>query len=186
MNTNSRAEQQKMTEKYIRVLGLVLGYQLQPDGSPTTEFKANMSLATRLLQEKQVSRVIVSGGRTRPQFESEAVVGRNLVPADLQEKVWTEDQAMSTRQNFENCKAKLRAEDVTFGALKIICAPLHVKRARFLIQRYWSEAAPLIQFVTTDMKPTFRDVVVNKLIYWMTRIDPDEKVFLPLKRLWLD
>ena len=40
----------ELNKMHIPYLGLILGYQLCADGSPSEDFKASMALATRLLQ----------------------------------------------------------------------------------------------------------------------------------------
>lgn len=162
---------------------LVLGKQLLSRGEIPKELRLQMEKAVELLRAWQGDLMVITGGVTIPGLPSEARGAFACVPEDLRDRVRLEEKAMSTKQNIEFSKELLVHFNVDVHSVIIISSPGHERRTRYLFRRLWPEVALSFENVGTC---TPRERVEHMIIFVLTVLDPEEKIFLPLKRWWLE
>lgn len=162
---------------------LLLGKQLLPNGEMSKEFRLQMEKAVELLRAWRGDLMVITGGVTIPGLPSEAQSAFAFVPEDLRARVRLEEKAMSTKQNIEFSKELLVCLNVDARSIIIISSPGHERRTRYLFRRLWPEVTLSFENVGTY---TPRERVVHMIIFVLTVLDPEEKIFLPLKRWWLE
>lgn len=163
---------------------LVLGKQLLPNGSLSKELKLQMRVAVEMMHAAVGNLLVISGGVTRPGFPAEAEVAAQLLPKRLYDSVLLEPTAMSTKQNVVNVKKLLSEYDI--ARIFVVTSAGHRQRVFYCFKKYWPEIVPDLYFEDIELKQTWFEKIVHKAIYFMTVIDPNEKFFLPCKRLWFN
>jgi vancomycin permeability regulator SanA len=106
-------------------VALVLGAQVDPDGTPSAFLAARLDLAKRLHDAGLIEMIIVSGDHLAPEFDEPAAMRRYLINAGLPtEKVIADPGGFDT---YESC---LRAKRVfNLSQLIIVTQSYHVVRA---------------------------------------------------------
>jgi uncharacterized SAM-binding protein YcdF (DUF218 family) len=99
------------------------------DKRPSPVFRERINHAITLYQQKQVAKLIFTGGTPKPGFMTEAEVGRRYamqqgVPAD---DILYENRSRDTWQNLVN--AQQVAADNNINSLIIVSDPYHMARA---------------------------------------------------------
>ena len=158
---------------------LVLGKTVLPTGELSSDLKLQVERATELLQADEDSSLVLTGGITRPGFCPEAEVALTLVPHELRSRVLLETVSLSTRQSVRSVKNMLC--DTKIDSIVAISTSGHEKRTRFLFKKVWPEMVSRLSFESVR-KNGFVERIAHTLIYWLTILDPDEKLFLPLKK----
>ncbi len=162
---------------------LVLGKMLRANGVPSDELRTQMQKGVELLEKLPSSKLVISGGSTRPEYESEAKVASWLVPPKYQDRVILEEQSLSTAQNVKFVREKLR--EVNIESIVVVSSSAHNKRSLFLFKKYWPEIIPMLTFENA-WRSTFLESALHAVIHVMTIIDKNEHVFLRIKRLFLE
>lgn len=162
---------------------LVLGKMLEQDGSLGIGYTAQINHVTQMLYRDQMSFVVISGGFTRPEYISEARAGFEQIPPDLQNRVTLEERSLSTRQNIENVRELVKGRWVT--EIIVVSSGAHSFRVEYLFWKYWPEAKYMLSF-SPAYTSSFKEWVLQLAIYGMSRLDPNEKFFLRIKRALLD
>ena len=106
-------------------VALVLGAQVNPDGTPSAFLAARLDLAKRLYDAGLIEMIIVSGDHLAPEFDEPAAMRNYLINAGLPtEKVIADPGGFDT---YESC---LRAKRVfNLSQLIIVTQSYHVVRA---------------------------------------------------------
>ena len=106
-------------------VALVLGAQVNPDGTPSAFLAARLDLAKRLYDAGLIEMIIVSGDHLAPEFDEPAAMRNYLISAGLPtEKVIADPGGFDT---YESC---LRAKRVfNLSQLIIVTQSYHVVRA---------------------------------------------------------
>jgi uncharacterized SAM-binding protein YcdF (DUF218 family) len=162
---------------------LVLGKRLLPNGKLPAEFSLQMAEAIRLMRIYPLAIGMITGGVTQPGFPSEAEAAMELVPREMHNRFWLENKSESTRQNVANVKELW--EGFHFDVMYVVSSPGHERRTRYLFQKIWPEMAPRLKFDSVG-NLTLKDWFMHTILYALTRIDPNEKIFLPLKRKFIE
>lgn len=131
------------------------------------------------MEGKEDPLLVISGGVTRPGLPSEAEGAMALVPENLRSVVRLEKKSLSTRQNLRFTRELLR--DTRIDSLIVVSGYGQEQRARFLFRTIWPEVFHKLSFESVG-RDTFREYLLHKLLYLLTVIDPQEKVFLPMKK----
>jgi vancomycin permeability regulator SanA len=106
-------------------VALVLGAQVNPDGTPSAFLAARLDLAKRLYDAGLVEVIIVSGGHLAPEYDEPAAMREYLIQAGLpDEKVIPDFGGFDT---YESC---LRAKRIfRLSQLIIVTQSYHLVRA---------------------------------------------------------
>jgi vancomycin permeability regulator SanA len=106
-------------------VALVLGAQVNPDGTPSAFLAARLDLAKRLFDAGRVELIIVSGDHLAPEFDEPAAMLDYLIKAGLPpEKVIADFGGFDT---YESC---LRAKQIfNLSKLTIVTQSYHLRRA---------------------------------------------------------
>lgn len=158
---------------------LLLGKTLAKNGSIERDYEAQISMLAQLLRSNPGSFAVISGGVTRPNYPSEARVGFGRIPDDIRSRVTLEEKAMSTRQNIEYVRELVRARWIT--QIIVVSSTAHSFRVEYLFWKYWPEAKYMLSF-SPAYNSTIREWLLQIIIYGMIRLDPNERVFLRIKR----
>jgi hypothetical protein len=164
------------------VIFLVLGKRLTPVGQLPWEFVEQVDKGVHLVATITDSVLVISGGVTRAGFASEAEAAKQFVPVGLLSRTLLETRAMSTRQNITNVRMLLWQGKINVDQMVVISSKGHEERVRYLFGEIWPEMLPYLSFQSVG-ECTSRDRVVHKILYWLTRLDRHERIFLPLKQL---
>ena len=166
---------------------LVLGKQLGRNGEVPDELVRQMEKAIKLMQTGKGDLLVIAGGVTLPGLPSEAEAAMTLVPEELKPRVRLETRSLSTKQNI--CFVKNLLADIRVGSIIVVSSPGHKKRTRWLFRREWPEAVGSLSFENVVVPQTVSQKILGRLIheiiFLLTVLDPDERVFLPLKRKYL-
>ena len=106
-------------------VALVLGAQVNPDGTPSAFLAARLDLAKRLYDARLVEMIIVSGDHLAPEFDEPLAMRNYLIKTGLPaEKVIADPRGFDT---YESC---LRAKRIfNLSQLIIVTQSYHVVRA---------------------------------------------------------
>jgi len=165
-----------------RRIALVLGLQLNPDGTLSTEFRERIARGVYLIESGRVDLIVISGGDTLKKYPSEAATALEMVPERSRRSCLIEEESLSTQQNILHTKELLRGHGIKPISIRVICSNGQWHwRTKQMFAKLWPEARVSAEIVGTE---TAKDTLAHILLYAMTMMDTKEKVFLPLKR-WL-
>jgi vancomycin permeability regulator SanA len=106
-------------------VALVLGAQVNPDGTPSAFLAARLDLAKRLYDAGLVGMVIVSGDHLAPEFDEPAAMRHYLIEAGLPTKKVIVDAG-----GFDTYESCLRAKQIfNLSQLMIVTQSYHLVRA---------------------------------------------------------
>lgn len=160
---------------------MVLGKTVLPNGDAPWDLKLQMGKAVQLLENEESATLVLTGGVTRPGFRSEAEVAMAFVPYELQSRAWLEKRSMSTKQNIEHVRDHFMGESEMIDSIIVISTPGHELRTRFLFWKLWPKMLPRLSFENVGSE-SFGERLFHLLLFVVVAIDPEEKVFLPLKK----
>jgi len=154
----------------------------------TQDFSVRMGWAIKCALKNPNILLVISGGVTRAGLPSEAEAGAVLVPFALgARRVLLEEKSQSTRQNIIFVKALLHDEDIAVDSMVVVCIPGQLDRAKYLFHELWPELFETpgrIEFRTiTIERQAPGEWLFHKLLFLLTYIDPNEKLFLPVRKL---
>lgn len=163
-------------------VALVLGKKPRPIDWIHPELKARAEMAAQLLFRKEVDLVIISGGPTVQDKPSEASTAFMSTPALWGEHVLLEVSSKTTEENIKNTRKMF--EDIYVLEIKsmfIITSPGHIKRTRWLIEKYWPEILPAVEFLPVGDFRTM-DVVTEWMQLTLAKSKVGQKIILPILR----
>lgn len=133
------------------------------DKRPSPVFRERLNHAIALYRNRQVSKLVFTGGTPKPGFMTEAEVGRRYalqqgIPA---EALLYENQSRDTYQNLVN--AKKVAADNDIGSVILVSDPYHMARAlamaRDLGFKAQASPTPTSRYNEADWKARARFVI---------------------------
>jgi hypothetical protein len=105
-----------------------------------------------------------------------------LVPEDLHFRTMLEELSLSTRQNVQYVRKLL--EGVPIDELVVISSSGHTARTRYLFRKLWPEVTPVLTFEAA-WQSKFMERCYHCALYAMAVMDPNEKLFFRIKRMFL-
>jgi vancomycin permeability regulator SanA len=106
-------------------VALVLGAQVNPDGTPSAFLAARLDLAKRLYDAVLVEMIIVSGDHLAPEFDEPAAMRDYLIRADL-----PAERVIADLGGFDTYESCLRAKRIfNLSKLIIVTQSYHLVRA---------------------------------------------------------
>jgi uncharacterized SAM-binding protein YcdF (DUF218 family) len=121
--------------RYKRVVGVVLGEKLLPDGQASANLQARIRKAAEVAQKHEIKDFIFSGGDTARLGNTETAVMKSLWDAIGNDSVtiYTDDQSLSTCQNAFYSLPMLR--ELHAARIYVVTSDFHVARARLLFEQ---------------------------------------------------
>jgi vancomycin permeability regulator SanA len=106
-------------------VALVLGAQVNPDGTPSTFLAARLDLAKRLFDAGRVELIIVSGDHLAPEFDEPAAMLDYLIKAGL-----PTENVIADFGGFDTYESCLRAKRIfDLSKLTVVTQSYHLRRA---------------------------------------------------------
>lgn len=160
---------------------LVLGKQPLSNGTLPEQFIAQINAGVAHLESNPFAHLIISGGKTLPDYPSEAEMALKYIPEKLYPRVHLEYCSLSTKQNIVNVRDICEKADYLIKTLIVISSPAHQMQTTYLIKRYWNEIVKKYHYQSAGQS-NVSEWFTRGVIYLMQIIDPEEQFFLPLKR----
>lgn len=159
---------------------LVLGKKLRSDGSVSREFDRQLWKAGTYLLDDKNAILVISGGQTRKGYPSEAWVGSHSkgLAGISGLRIVLEKESKTTSENIRFVLEMLRHERI--GTLTVITGAAHLPRTKLLFKRLWPEICD--RLYADSVPSSLFDWVVNSIQYILTRLDPGEKLFVPIAK----
>lgn len=143
-------------KKGKRVL-VVHGEKPLSSGKIHPNFIERLKVALKLVKKEKFDFVIITGGKTRRKFTSEAEMGKKWLSGRIG-NLLLEHGARTTIQNIEDTKGLIEREKIKIGKIVLIASKKRIPRVKFLYRRIWPEIYPKVKFVgAKDFYP---------LVYW--------------------
>jgi vancomycin permeability regulator SanA len=118
-------------------VALVLGAQVNPDGTPSAFLAARLDLAKRLCDAGLVEMIIVSGDHLAPEFDEPAAMRSYLIRAGL-----PNDRVIADAGGFDTYESCLRAKHIFhLSQLTVVTQTYHLVRAVATCRALGIEAA---------------------------------------------
>lgn len=106
-------------------VALVLGAQVNPDGTPSAFLAARLDLAKRLYDARLVEMIIVSGDHLAPEFNEAAAMRNYLIRTGL-----PEERVIADTGGFDTYESCLRAKRIfNLSRLIVVTQSYHLVRA---------------------------------------------------------
>lgn len=127
----------------MKTVLVVFGMRLTPSGEMCAEFRARCALAAQYLQDVRGAdtTIVISGGRTRRAFDTEAHMGERciaeMLPADNSACILLEAQSYNTPENVRNVLQMLQGCEVE--QVVLIGGFMQLVRVRVLLWRLRAE-----------------------------------------------
>ena len=164
---------------------IVLGYKLNADGSLHNEFIAKLDQALSGLRAKPASYSVITGGKTRPEYASEAAVAKaylrtRLVTSEMSllNAMFLEEQSLATADHPKYVRHLLRDQKIYPDEVTIITSRFHVKRSKLIFDRLWPEISQVTTWVGTG-NVTMTDTVKEGILRSIFILDPDSETIMP-------
>jgi vancomycin permeability regulator SanA len=125
---------------------LVLGHKLLPSGEASEEFQNRIRRGLELFAAENADWLVISGGKTRAEFSSEAQIGQRFIPFHLEWKTVLETQSRTTFDTFRLTPAYLESMDISVTAITVVTSAYHVPRAQRIMARLWPRAYACAKF----------------------------------------
>lgn len=141
-------------------LALVLGNQVNPDGTPSPRLKARLDQTLDLYRAGYFSKILVSGGTGKEGVAEGTAMKRYLVAAGIpDEQILVDDQGVDTMATAVNTCAILKANG--WKSVMVITQYFHVPRTRMILGRM--EVSPVYHaharyFEARDLYSIFREL----------------------------
>lgn len=164
---------------------IIHGEKLKRDGGIHEAFLARLNRAIELSKKIEFNYIIVSGGKTRKGFPSEAEVGAYHLKSKtkIEGELISEEESKSTSENIRYARKII----ISKGGCKIndkiyvISDRKRACRIKLLYSKLFLEAQGHIEFIFTNSLPWW--YFINESIYfWFAKIDPEEKVFAAITK----
>jgi vancomycin permeability regulator SanA len=158
-------------------VALVLGAQVNPDGTPSAFLAARLDLAKRLYEAGLVEMIIVSGDHLAPEFDEPLAMRNYLIKTGLPaEKVITDSGGFDT---YESC---LRAKRIfNLSQLIIVTQSYHLVRAVATCRALGIDATGVgddsaREYTMAWLRGAIRDQIacVKTVVDLVTRPEPSE------------
>ena len=118
-------------------VALVLGAQVNPDGTPSAFLAARLDLAKRLYDAGLVEMIIVSGDHRAPEFDEPAAMQDHLIRAGL-----PKERVIADVGGFDTYESCLRAKHIfNLSQLIVVTQSYHLVRAVATCRALGIEAA---------------------------------------------
>jgi vancomycin permeability regulator SanA len=156
-------------------VALVLGAQVNPDGTPSAFLAARLDLAKRLYDAGLVATIIVSGDHLAPEFDEPAAMRNYLIKAGLPTKNVIVDAG-----GFDTYESCLRAKRIfNLSQLIIVTQSYHLVRAVATCRTLGIDATGVgddsaRQHTVAWWRGTIRDQLacIKTIVDLATRLDP--------------
>ncbi len=114
--------------------GVVLGSKVNTDGTPSSRLQARLDRSKTLLENKQISLIVVSGGTGKEGF-SEALVMRDYLVAKgiPTEKILMDEQGNTTRATADNVAQMLKIRGMK--SVIVISQYFHLTRSKMAFRQ---------------------------------------------------
>jgi len=156
-------------------VALIFGQTCSPTGEVDPRLEAKVvDVGVPFLLENENGLLVISGAVTREGFPSEAEGAMKFVPKELQPRVRLETRATSTGENVKFTREMLEQEGMPIESMLGVSTSGHKKRIVFWLERLWPEMMPRFSYQSAG-KDTPRELRIHRLIYVLTRLDPNEK-----------
>lgn len=164
---------------------IVLGYKLNADGSLHNEFIAKLDQALLELRAEPTSSLVITGGQTRLEYPSEAMVAKEYLKTrlatseiSLLDSILLEEQSLATADHPKYVRHLLRDHNIYLSKVTIITSRFHVKRSKLIFDRLWPEISQVTTWVGTG-KVTITDTSKEGILRSIFLIDPDSVTIMP-------
>ncbi|MCP5560658.1 MAG: YdcF family protein [Verrucomicrobiaceae bacterium] len=115
-------------------VALVLGNQVNPDGSPSPRLKARLDTTAMLFQKGYFPKIIVSGGTGKEGVPEGTAMKRYLVATGIPDSaIWVDDLGVDTQASAENTVSILRAEKLK--SVFVITQYFHIPRSKLALSK---------------------------------------------------
>jgi vancomycin permeability regulator SanA len=155
-------------------VALVLGAQVNPDGTPSAFLAARLDLAKRLYDAGRVEMIIVSGDHLAPEYDEPAAMRNYLIGAGL-----PRDKVIPDLGGFDTYETCLRAKRIfDLSQLIIVTQSYHLVRAVATCRALGIDAVGVgddsVRHTTAWRRGTIRDQLacVKTVVDLATRPEP--------------
>ena len=162
-------------------VAIVHGQMLLPDGSMDIGFRENLDMAIVLARREAIDLIVISGGKTRKDFLSEAVVGMKYLAGKVYIPVRTEEHSTSCAENVRFVRERFGSDG--FKKIYVIARMPCMPRLKLLYRYFWEEAYAKAEFVGTKYRQDFFARVAECGFYFLAVLDPEEKFFLRFPKM---
>lgn len=189
---------------------IVLGHKLNPDGTCTADFIERIKKGVELARATPTSRLIITGGKTRKEFPSEAERALEYIKTltaesnplmgiqtkdhvdrildtfiyGLTSRTILEPEARATSEHPRLVHGLLRSHGITPTTLTIVTSNYHRKRSARVFLTHWPEITSQLRTVGVGI-PRFTDQIKESVLGVLGYIDPYDRYIMPtLKRLF--
>jgi uncharacterized SAM-binding protein YcdF (DUF218 family) len=189
---------------------IVLGHKLNRDGTCSDDFVERIRKGVELAQATPTSRLVITGGKTRKEFPSEADMALEHIKALVQKsdpligiqskqqegrviekfiygltsRVLLEPEARATSEHPRLVRALLRSKRITPSTITIVTSNYHLGRSIRTFTLHWPEISSKLRSVGVGT-PKLKDRVKESLLRVLGLLDPYDRIIMPtLKRLF--
>lgn len=161
---------------------VVLGYKLNQDGSLHGEFITRLEYAAKLASSDPNACLVVTGGKTRSEFESEAKVAQGYLssrhPA-LLERLILETEAVSTSEHPRLIRTLLRDKKIFPSKFTFVTSEFHRRRSKMLFSWFWPESQISATWPPNIGQVTYVDRIRESILIGVAYADPRDMWLMP-------
>lgn len=167
---------------------IIHGEKQNPDGSLHPEYIDRMRTALALVHEVTV--IVLTGGKTRQEFQSEASQARDWLVGELKERKWRMPEILIEEESKTTAENILCAQRVLMEAgivPKEVCVLTRISagpKTKYLYGKLWQFGAPVIHFFPClDTKSLWYRLADITILYLVAIIDPRDRWVLKLPKM---
>ena len=163
--------------------GIILhGNKLLPDGSLSLDMKNRIAAMLNLINNDSFDLVIVTGGKTRKGFVSEAEAILDDIQNIISTQILLEDKSRTTYENIKYLKDYLDTN--ICDEYIVITSKNSLRRFKYLYKKHLPEYFGKIRFVTANNENNLKTFIYECLLYVWQLFDPNEKLARPFVRFF--
>src|SRR3989338_11250202 len=156
----------------MRIL-IVHGERPSSDKELHPAFEERLKLAALMCQKNNYDLLVITGGKTKKKFQSEAEIGRRFLEGKIHTPFLLEGRAVTSVENINFTKKLLQRQKI--DSVDIITSQTRIFRLKYLYKKLWPEIYAVANlYGAKDFYSPF--FVMGELIYDLyTHVDIQEK-----------